>query len=61
MEKKLLPPLCKAIILLEKHGYRYAVIGSITVSMWGRTRAVHSNIEGIDIWICSLEDLIIQF
>lgn len=127
MEKKLLPPLCKAIILLEKHGYRYAVIGGIAVSMWGRTRAtydidikvlipnteypsvraiirsafperarphvqenplivdtkvdevivdflltipgyeeniitraVHSNIEGINIWICSPEDLIIQ-
>lgn len=41
MEKGLLPPLSKAIALLEKHGYRYAVIGGIAVSIWGRTRATY--------------------
>lgn len=41
MEKKLLPPLRKAIALLERHGYRYAVIGGLAVSTWGRTRATY--------------------
>lgn len=41
MTKELLPALRKAITLLEKHGYRYAVIGGIAVSIWGRTRATY--------------------
>ncbi len=41
MEKELLLALRKAITLLEKHNYRYAVIGGIAVSIWGRTRATY--------------------
>ncbi len=41
MAKELLPALRKAITVLEKHGYRYAVIGGIAVSIWGRTRATY--------------------
>jgi hypothetical protein len=26
---------------LEKHGYRYAIIGGIAVSTWGRTRTTY--------------------
>jgi predicted nucleotidyltransferase len=41
VEKELLPALHEAVALLEKHGYRYAVIGGIAVSTWGRTRATY--------------------
>ncbi len=37
--QELLPPLREAIALLERHGYRYAVIGGIAVAFWGTTRA----------------------
>jgi hypothetical protein len=42
MQKKLLPALRKAIALLERHSYRYAVIGGLAVSHWGRIRATYN-------------------
>jgi hypothetical protein len=42
VQKKLLPALRKAIALLERHGYRYAVIGGLAVSHWGQTRATYN-------------------
>lgn len=41
MEKQILSSLHKAVTLLEEHGYRYAVIGGIAVSIWGWTRATY--------------------
>ena len=38
MAKPLEKPLRRAIALLEKHGYRYAVIGGIAVQYWGIVR-----------------------
>jgi predicted nucleotidyltransferase len=125
--KRLKTPLRKAIQLLEKNGYRYAVIGGIALSQWGVVRvtqdvdlkvlvsnldydgvrafltrafpkparrhapqnpfivaveidevivdflltapgyeeqiiarAVRRNLNGFSIWVCSVEDLIIQ-
>lgn len=42
MQKQLRPALRKAIALLERHGYRYAVIGGLAVSHWGQTRATYN-------------------
>lgn len=41
MEKELEAPLRAALAFLEKHGYRYAVIGGIATSQWGFVRATH--------------------
>jgi predicted nucleotidyltransferase len=42
VQKQLRPALRKAITLLERHGYRYAVIGGLAVSHWGQTRATYN-------------------
>jgi len=42
VQKQLRPALRKAIALLERHGYRYAVIGGLAVSHWGQTRATYN-------------------
>jgi predicted nucleotidyltransferase len=39
VERQLEPPLGKAIAFLEAHGYRYAIIGGIAVTVWGTIRA----------------------
>ncbi len=41
MEKKLKTSLFAAISALEKHGYRYAIIGGIALSQWGIIRATY--------------------
>ncbi len=41
LEKDIIASIHKAIGLLEKHDYRYAIIGGIAVSTWGRTRATY--------------------
>jgi hypothetical protein len=41
MEKALERPLRAAAEFLEKHKYRYAVIGGIALSQWGVIRATH--------------------
>ncbi|MDI6751982.1 MAG: nucleotidyltransferase [bacterium] len=41
MEKDIMSSLHKAIGLLEKHGYQYAIIGGLAVSTWGRTRTTY--------------------
>ncbi len=45
MEKKFEAPLKLAIEVLEKHGYRYALIGGLILGQWGKTRTT----EDIDI------------
>lgn len=39
MERQLEPALREAIAFLEAHGYRYAIIGGIAVTVWGIIRA----------------------
>jgi len=38
MEQSLEPPLRAAVHVLETHGYRYAIIGGIALSLWGVIR-----------------------
>jgi predicted nucleotidyltransferase len=37
----LMPALRAAIAFLEQHGYRYAIIGGISLSQWGYSRYTH--------------------
>jgi len=41
VEQQLEPPLREALCFLEAHGYDYAVIGGIAVTVWGIIRATH--------------------
>ena len=41
MEDHLRPSLRKAIVFLEDHDYRYAVIGGIALSQWNVARYTH--------------------
>ncbi len=41
MEEHLRPALRSAIVLLEQHGYRYAIIGGIALSQWEFARYTH--------------------
>jgi len=41
MNKGLFSALTSAVSLLETHGYRYALIGGLAVSIWGLTRATY--------------------
>ncbi|MBC8181277.1 nucleotidyltransferase [candidate division KSB1 bacterium] len=41
MEKSFDVPLRAAITFLEKHNYRYAIIGGIALSQWGVVRATY--------------------
>ena len=38
VNEHLMPALREAIELLDQHGYRYAVIGGISLSQWGYSR-----------------------
>ncbi len=40
-EKDLEAPLRTAVAFLEKHGYRYAIIGGIAMGQWGFLRFTH--------------------
>ncbi|MGV8125405.1 MAG: nucleotidyltransferase [Candidatus Xenobiia bacterium LiM19] len=41
MEKSLRAALARAVNLLDSHGYRFALIGGLAVSIWGHTRATY--------------------
>lgn len=41
MERRLKPPLHKAIDFLEKNNFAYAVIGGLAISQWGQVRATY--------------------
>ncbi len=41
MENHLKGPLRTAVVFLEQHGYRYAIIGGIALSQWGVIRFTH--------------------
>jgi predicted nucleotidyltransferase len=41
VEKELEAPLRQAIRVLDKHGYRYALIGGVALSQWGVVRATY--------------------
>jgi len=41
VEERLKPVLREAVTFLEKHRYRYAVIGGIALSQWGVVRFTH--------------------
>jgi predicted nucleotidyltransferase len=41
VDKQLEAPLRKAIRVLKKHGYRYALIGGVALSQWGVVRATY--------------------
>jgi hypothetical protein len=41
VDRHIEPPLRKAIAFLERHGYRYAVIGGVALAHWGIVRATY--------------------